>query len=62
MVYKKIIPALSDAKLKSFRLIVLRKEISKQPSIDSVLWITLRKSVLIKCSNLRKKTKCMGQV
>lgn len=37
------------------RLIALRKEISKLPSIDSVLWFTLMKSVLIKYSRLRKE-------
>ena len=46
--------SLPEAKVKRFRLIALTKEISKQPSIDSVLSFTL-KSVLIKCSKLRKE-------
>jgi hypothetical protein len=40
--------------MKRLRLIALTKEISKQLHIDSVLSFTL-KSVLIKCSKLRKE-------
>jgi hypothetical protein len=50
--------SLPEAKVKRFIwLIVLTKEVSNQPSLDSVLWLTLLKSVLIKHSKLRKK-KC----
>jgi hypothetical protein len=34
---------LQKAKVKRFRLIALAKKISQQPSIDSVLWLTLYK-------------------
>ena len=45
----------SKTKVKRFRLIALAKDISKQPKIDSVLWFTLMKSILIKHSKLRKE-------
>jgi hypothetical protein len=35
----------AEAKIKRFRLTALTKEISEKPSIDSVLWFTLVKSV-----------------
>jgi hypothetical protein len=47
--------SLPEPEVKAFTLIELTKEISKQLSIDSVLWFTLRKSVLIKGSKLRKE-------
>ena len=50
-------PSLPEAKVKSFRLAELAKEISKQPSIDSVLWFTLMKSILMKWNKFRKE-KC----
>jgi len=43
-----------EAKMMRFRVIALAKEISKQPSIDSIPWFTLMKSVLIKWSKLSK--------
>jgi hypothetical protein len=39
---------LPEAKVKRFSLIELIKEISKQPVIDSVLWFTLLKRLLIR--------------
>jgi hypothetical protein len=36
-------------------MIVLTKEGSKQSSLDSVLWFSLMKNVLMKYSKLRKK-------
>ena len=48
---------LPEVKMRRFRIISLTKEVSNQPSLDSVLWLTLLKSVLIKHSKLRKK-KC----
>ena len=52
---------LPGAKVKRFILIALTKDILKQSRIDSALWITLLKSVLIKHNKLRKEknTKCM---
>lgn len=48
--------SLCEAKVKRFiRLIALTKEVLNPLSLDSVLWFTLRRSVLIKCSNLRKQ-------
>ena len=49
--------SLPEAKVKTFTLIELTKEISRQFSMDSVPWLTLMKSVLIKGSKLRKE-KC----
>ena len=45
--------SLPEAKV-GFSLITLAKELSK-PSLDSVLWFTLMRSILIKHSKLRKK-------
>jgi hypothetical protein len=50
-----LLGSLAEAKVK--RLTALRKEISKKPTIDSVLWFILLKRLLIKCSKLRKE-KC----
>jgi hypothetical protein len=47
--------SLPEAKVKRFRLITLSKESPNQPSIDSALWFTLMKNILIKCSKLRKE-------
>ena len=49
--------SLPESKVKRLRLIVLRIEISKWPSIDSFMWFTIIKSVLMKHSNLKKKKK-----
>jgi hypothetical protein len=49
--------SLPEVKLRRFKLASLTEEISKQPSIDSDLWFTLMKRVLIKWSNMRKE-KC----
>ena len=49
--------SLPEAKVKRFILIALTKEVSKKPSIDFVLWFTLMKSILMKCSKLRKEKK-----
>jgi hypothetical protein len=48
---------LPEAKVKRFILIALTKEISKKQNRDFVFWISLMKSVLNKCSKLRKKKK-----
>ena len=41
--------SLPEAKMKRFRLILLIKSVSKNPSLDySALLLTLRKSILIK--------------
>jgi hypothetical protein len=45
---------LSEAKVKKFRF-AMTKEVSKKPSIDSVLWFMLMKSILMKCSKVRKE-------
>ena len=50
--------SLPEDKVKRFRLLAMAKEISKQPSIDSILWLpvfTLTKNVLVKWSKLSKK-------
>ena len=42
---------LPEAKAKRFRFIALKKEVSKQPAINSVLWLvkfSLMKSILMK--------------
>ena len=52
--------SLSEAKVKRFRLIALKKEVSKQPGINSVVWLlkfTLMKSILMKRSKMGKE-KC----
>ena len=46
---------LPEAKVKRFMLIALIKEVSKKPSRDFVLWLSLMKSILNKCSKLRKE-------
>ena len=49
--------------MKRFTLIALTKEVSKNSSIDFVLWYTLTKSVLTKCSKFRKeKCKMYGSI
>ena len=57
---------LPEDKVKRFRLIALTKEVSKQPGINSVVWLlkfTLMKNILMKRSKLRKDNiKCMVQV
>ena len=40
--------------MKRLRLIALTKEVSKQPSRDSVLWLSLTKRILNKYRKLRK--------
>ena len=45
---------------KRIRLIALTEEVSEKPSIDFVLWFAPMKSVLIKCSKLRKEKYKMG--
>jgi hypothetical protein len=47
--------SLLEAKEKRLTLLALTKEVSETPIIDSVLWLTLMKSVLNKHSKLRKK-------
>jgi hypothetical protein len=37
------------------RLIALTEEVLNQLSLDSVLWLALRRNALIKCSKLRKQ-------
>ena len=49
---------LPEDKVKRFRLIALTKEVSKQPGINSVVWLlkfTLMKSILMKRSKRRKE-------
>jgi hypothetical protein len=46
--------SLPEAKVKRLRLIALTKEISKKPSRDFVLWLSLIKRSLNKHSKLRK--------
>jgi hypothetical protein len=48
---------LPEAKVKRCILIALTKEASKKPNIDFVLWFSITKRILIKCSKLRKE-KC----
>ena len=45
--------SLPETKVKRLRLIALTKEVSETPIIDSVLWLSLVKSILNKCSKLR---------
>jgi hypothetical protein len=47
--------SLPEAKVKRFILIALTKEVSKEPSRDFVLWLSLMKSILNKRSKLRKE-------
>ena len=47
--------SLSEAKVNRVQLITLTKEVSKEPSLDSVVWFSLVKNILIKCSKLKKK-------
>ena len=47
--------SLPEAKMKRLRLIALTKEVSKYPSKDFVLWLSLMKSILNKHSKLRKE-------
>jgi hypothetical protein len=44
-----------EAKVKRLRLIALTKEVSKKPSKDFVLWLSLMKRSLNKHSKLRKE-------
>jgi hypothetical protein len=48
---------LPEAKVKRFILIVLTKEISKNPSRNIVFWLSLMKSILNKHSKLLRKEK-----
>jgi hypothetical protein len=55
--------SLPEVKVKRLRLIALTKEVSEMPIIDFVFWLSLTKSILNKCSKLRKKNiKYMVQV
>jgi hypothetical protein len=47
--------SLPEAKVKRLRLISLTKEASEMPIIDFVFWFSLLKSILNKCSKLRKE-------
>jgi hypothetical protein len=47
--------SLSEAKVKKLGLIALIKEVSKKPSRDFVLWLSLMKRRLNKHSKLRKE-------
>ena len=46
--------SLPEAKVKTLRLIALTKEVSKKPSREFVLWLSLTKRSLNKHSKLRK--------
>jgi hypothetical protein len=48
---------LPEAKVKRFVLIALSKKVSKKPSRDFVLWLSLLNNILIKHSKLKKKKK-----
>jgi hypothetical protein len=55
--------SLPQCKVKRFILIALTKEVSRKPSRDFILWLSLVKSVLNKYSKLRKENvKYMVQV
>jgi hypothetical protein len=45
---------LLQAKVKRLRLIALTKEVSEMPITDFVLWLSLMKDILNKCSKLGK--------
>ena len=47
--------SLPEAKVKRLRLIALTKEVSKKPSRDFVLWLSLMKRSLNKHSKLKRK-------
>ena len=47
--------SLPEAKVKRFIVTELTKKISKEPSIDFVLWFSLMKSVLMRSIKLRKE-------
>jgi hypothetical protein len=47
--------SLPDAKVKRVKLIALTKEVSKQFSLESVLWFGFMKIILMKHSKLNKK-------
>ena len=47
--------SLPETKVKSIRLIALTREVSKKPSRDFVLWLSLMKRSLNKHSKLRKE-------
>ena len=50
--------SLPEASVKRFRLIALKKEVSKQPGINSTVWLlkfTLQKNILMKRSKRRKE-------
>jgi len=47
--------SLPEAKVKIFRLVALTKEVSKKPSRDFVLWLSVMKNILNKHSKLRKE-------
>jgi hypothetical protein len=47
--------SLPGAKVKRLRLIALMKKVSETPIMDFVLWLSLMKSILNKCSKLRKE-------
>jgi hypothetical protein len=47
--------SIPEAKVKRIILIALTKEVSKKASRNFVLWLSLIKSTLNKCSKLRRK-------
>jgi hypothetical protein len=47
--------SLPEVKVRLLRLIALTKEVSKKPSRDFVLWLSLMKRSLNKLSKLRKE-------
>lgn len=52
--FQHFLGSLPEAKVKRFRLVALRKEVSKNPSIDFTLWLTLLKSILMRHNKPRK--------
>jgi hypothetical protein len=47
--------SLPEAKIKRIKLIALTKEVSKKPSRDFVLWLSLMKSILNKHRKFRQE-------
>lgn len=44
-----------ESKVKRFRLVALKEEVSKLPSMNCLLWFTLMKKLLIRHNKLRKE-------
>jgi hypothetical protein len=53
--FLKSLPEAKVKRLELIALIALTKEVSKKPNRDFVLWLSLMKRSLNKCSKLRKE-------